>query len=67
MAKRWATIRDGREADVHVTPINDVREHADSGDCWCQPRITRVDGVRARVIVHNAADGRELVERHGVN
>lgn len=58
-------------ADTHITPINDLREHTDARDCWCQPRIEIVedflDASPARVIVvHTSADGRELVERHGL-
>jgi hypothetical protein len=55
----------------HLTPRNDMREHADSGAtrdrcaCWCQP-VRRVEGDGV-VWVHNSMDGRELVEEHGVN
>lgn len=51
---------------VHVMPVNDMREHVESGDCWCQPSIERFSNGNA-LIVHNAMDGRELVEQHGVN
>ena len=52
---------------VHVTPINDRREHTDNGaDCWCEPRVLDHGvgdaGNPARVIVHHSADGRERHE-----
>lgn len=52
---------------IHVVPLNDVKAHRerDCGECWCAPRVERHgDGV---VVIHNSADGRELVEQHGVN
>ena len=52
--------------DIHVVPINDLREHQESETCWCQPTVERVEEDR-RLIVHNSEDGRELVEQHGVN
>ena len=48
----------------HVWPPNDVRQHIFSSGCWCQP-MTNVVGDTT-IIVHNSADGRELVEEHGV-
>lgn len=57
-------------ADVHVLPINDLREHEETRDCWCKPRVEFADNVsdlETRVIVHNSLDGRELVEAHGLN
>ena len=53
-------------SDVHVIPLNDLREHDDSQWCWCMPKVEIQDDGRA-VVIHNSADGRELVERHGVN
>jgi hypothetical protein len=53
--------------DVHVTPLNDLREHTDRRDCWCWPEVRYEPGDLAAVVVHQSADGRELVERHGVN
>ena len=54
------------ERDIHVSPINDLVDHVDDEDCWCEPKIeTFTDG--RRVIVHNSADSRELIEQHGVN
>jgi len=42
---------------VHVTPLNDLKEHILSADCPCNPRIE--DGV----CIHNSWDGREGVEQ----
>lgn len=50
---------------VHVYPVGDRREHeTDRGatDCWCEPRVLDkgedAAGEPARVIVHDALDGR---------
>jgi hypothetical protein len=45
-------------ANVHVVPIDDLREHEPSPACWCRPRE-----AEPRVFVHNSLDGRELYER----
>lgn len=26
---------------VHVIPLNDVRKHRESADCWCKPKLER--------------------------
>lgn len=50
---------------AHVIPVNDLREHVDTNgaDCWCEPKILDkgIDdaGFPARVIVHQALDGRK--------
>lgn len=43
---------------VHVYPLNDLREHEMSKECWCRPDVDEDDGV----CVHNALDGREAYE-----
>lgn len=53
------------QPDVHVLPLRDLRAHEESRTCWCQPRL-EIYGTCA-MVSHNAADGRELVEQHGVN
>lgn len=51
---------------LHIVPVNDLREHDEQTEaCWCQPRLER-EG-RTIIVVHQSADGRELVEQHGVN
>lgn len=51
--------------DVHVMPIDDLRDHEEKRTCWCQPVVTQEPDEEA-LVVHTSADGRELVERHGV-
>lgn len=69
--QQWATMsaRDSR-TDIHVLPLNDLREHVEVRTCWCVPTLEQVrhdSGRKAGVIVrHNSMDGRELVERHGL-
>lgn len=58
---------DGARRDVHVVPINDLRDHEESLACWCVPTLQEVDRSLHYVVVHHAADGRELVEEHGIN
>lgn len=43
-------------SNVHVVPLNDIREHEDSEMCWCNPNLE--DGVW----IHKSMDGRELLE-----
>ena len=42
--------------DYNVVPINDLREHIQNNQCWCNPDY---DGG---VYVHHSADNRELTE-----
>ena len=48
---------------LHILPINDLRDHdeKDDGSCWCTPSIAQKD--RGRIITHNSADGREILEK----
>jgi hypothetical protein len=53
---------------VNVVPRNDEREHQHDADCWCQPRVEWLDDdgqvyPNGPLIVHNAEDGREFVEK----
>lgn len=45
---------------IHVIPLDDLREHQVDIYCYCFPTL---DQQEERVIVHNAADGREAFER----
>lgn len=54
-------------ADVHVLPINDLRDHVETRDCWCAPTLYIADDGDEMTVIHNSADGRELIERHGIN
>lgn len=63
---RWQLITaGGHDGNRHILPIDDLREHVEQRSCWCGPELSRLaDGVI--LVTHNALDGRELVERHGV-
>ena len=53
--------------EIHVLPVDDLRAHQEQGRaCWCEPRLERAPkgGV---IVIHHAADGRDLLEAHGVN
>ncbi len=46
----------------HVYPLNDEREHVTEGTmCWCDPRL--ITDEPELIVVHNSADGRELIEQ----
>jgi hypothetical protein len=63
---RWEALVNGaHDGNRHVLPIDDLREHVENRDCWCKPVLSRTDDNRI-LVTHNALDGRELVERHGV-
>jgi hypothetical protein len=48
--------------DVHVYPVNELKEHNLTGtDCPCEPTI-EVVGANL-VIIHNAWDHREIIEQ----
>ena len=66
-AVRWTTTaRNGdRFRRIHVIPVDDLKPHIESSDCQCDP-IEKVE-AEGIIYVHNAFDGRELVEQHGVN
>jgi hypothetical protein len=49
---------------VHVHPLSDARAHQLVPGCWCRP--LRHEDVGGVLYSHNSADGRELVEEHGV-
>lgn len=49
----------------HVVPVDDLREHDLSADCWCLPdaedETPFLEGT-AQPFLHNSADGREARE-----
>lgn len=61
---------DGRIAWMAVVPPDDLRFHPPNAvSCACRPRVTMertADGQRVPYYVHSAFDGRELVERLGL-
>ena len=46
--------------DIHVLPVNDILEHQECADCWCDPEIEVVGATL--LIIHNSFDGREYKE-----
>jgi len=55
---------------LHVLPLNDEQSHLLSDSCWCGPTVNWVDPETGRVwacgtamVVHNAADCREVSEQ----
>lgn len=68
----WMVTKAARA--VHVVPIDDLRKHVDTGrSCWCAPRVETIDlqtgapyPAGGCLVIHHALDGRELVERHGL-
>lgn len=66
---RWELVVAGaQDGNRHVLPLDDLRAHVEASSCWCEPRVEWVGevGRRVRLLTHRALDGRELVERHGV-
>lgn len=47
-------------SDVHVMPVNDLREHQESPECWCKPTP---DDVEPSLYVHHSMDQREQYEQ----
>lgn len=46
----------GPLTDFHVLPINDLRPHRDSRECWCKP-----DETEPGVWVHKSMEDRKSV------
>ena len=46
---------------IHVLPVSDLKEHTETDDCECKPRVEYV-GEGGKVVIHNSYDGREIVE-----
>ena len=47
-------------SDLHTYPLNDLREHKMSRDCWCRPTP---DEKFDELVVHHAMDERESYEQ----
>lgn len=45
---------------IHVVPVDDLRDHAETVDCWCCPTV-EIAGAGC-MVVHNSMDGREDFE-----
>lgn len=46
--------------NLHVLPVDDLREHVADLNCWCHPTP---DADDEDVVVHHSADRREEYER----
>jgi hypothetical protein len=57
--KGWDTFK-MPNGDFHVVPCLDLQEHTDDSDCACEPRR---DFDCPNLYIHNAFDGREIVEK----
>jgi len=56
---KWGVFRlDGNE--IHVAPINDIREHILDVNCNCNPEIKNEDEFK--IVIHSAWDFREIME-----
>lgn len=42
---------------IHITPINDLKEHTEESTCECCPRLIIEEGEM--IFIHNAWDKRE--------
>ena len=51
-----------KDGHFHVVPINDLKDHMLTADCWCMPER---DDEYPEVFVHNSADGREHTYEKG--
>lgn len=47
------------DTSVHVTPVDDLRDHVEAPDCWCKPTQ---DAEEPGLWIHHAMDGREAFE-----
>lgn len=52
----------GHPDDLHVVPLDDLREHEASPDCWCKPVALDYD----RIWVHPSMDRREHTKERGI-
>lgn len=46
---------------IHITPINDLKEHEESVNCHCKPRTEYTNDTL--LIIHNSYDKRENLEK----
>lgn len=46
--------------NIHTMPLNDLREHVDSPDCWCRPTE---DSEAVGLFIHHSLDRREEYEQ----
>ena len=59
---QWQVIVGTAEAGnkvTHVLPIDDLREHEETAECWCNPDLNE----ELMIAVHHSADNREAFEK----
>jgi hypothetical protein len=54
----WVTVGFNDENELHTLPIEDIRMHEISTECWCNPFFDK----KLEIVIHNSADGREDFE-----
>ena len=62
---QWAWVRpDEQDVNSHVVPVDDIRDHDLTEECWCTPHVEYdSDPVNIHaVVIHVAADEREKYE-----
>ena len=47
-------------SDLHTYPLNDLRDHVLSRDCWCHPTL---DDEFPEHVLHHSMDERESYEQ----
>lgn len=60
---RYFRDAEGELYAIHIRPLDDLKLHVYDG-CWCQPTESLENGVL--IYTHHSMDGRELIERHGL-
>lgn len=56
---RWSVYMSNLDANIHVAPLDDLKPHVLSVDCWCRPQI---DDEEDSILNHRSMDGREAFE-----
>lgn len=69
MFKPWTAsvpLNGNGQRDIHILPEGDLQSHDETRRCWCEPVIQVVESSQMVFVLHHAADGRELIEDHGI-
>lgn len=68
----WIIDCDSHPVDIHVMPLEDLRPHTATRECWCRPEddereLACNDGSKQTtdVVVHFALDQRDQYEADG--
>lgn len=49
-----------QETFIEILPIGDLKMHLFGDECWCTPRVEKVEGGKPdTLIIHEALDKRE--------